>query len=671
MYHVSITKRIIWQLLTNIHNTVNIITASHFCIGQHFPLDPILSRFHISSLADVNPGDHVMLNSQHYLVSRVRTDAGFFSAFTINNNGSVTNKDIKLSQSKMFIRVDYNQQSDFYNAKMVERATEELEKKSKWSSSDYFVSMMKCGRKCVVTERCLFEADVEPIGCTLVTPRTAVDVGDHLLVQRTSGEYQSVLVYSCMDEHTIVSMPKIQGKGLMGELNLCDYKEVQRVNYKQTLPIEEIFRRSNSLKGKQMLLEGGGDATQFISWAKVGRETTMSLEKLLQRQQIAGIRPQVYEKVVSTDSIMVGDHLFIPYPAYRWPFLVCGKIKDGSGCTRFKLTYIHCGTVKESDEVLDALKDDIFKVVYAEEYAPSIAVKRATSLLGKFIFRPMAHMWFTRWAKTGSDDGLEIDFLKRQSLPVCKSRISCFTQLEPGDYLVVDKGRFSPRHHYLVTKVVSPRKCFVIGAWLGKVQETRIQLDEGVPHKIVYEEGSCLSSAESIQRARDAIGSPFIPKHTTRKFVNFVKTTDATDVDVESLLDDRFLLRRERVESIIAADMKPGDHLEIPVKNSLKVAYRNLIVTDIINETKVRVMCVNPKRGGDIVEMDFDLEREGEMYRVKYVERVGLREGLDMLQRFSVGNLSKVSDKDRLFNFALVPEEILHVCNSLQSSLSP
>ena len=452
-----------------------------------------------------------MFNSRHHLVNSVCTDGRLISTYTTDIKGFVTNNDIKLCQSNTIVRVDYDQQSNFYHpAKSLERATDEMEKKSKWNCSDHFVAMMKCGRKHVITEKCLFETEVELIGCTPVTPHMAVGVGDHLLVQGTFGKYQSVLVYSCIDECTIVSMPNIHRKCLMGRINLHDYNDVYRVNYRQTLPIEEVFKRCSSSKGKQMLIEGGIDgASRFISWAKVGWELSLTAAKVLQTQQIAEVRPWLYEKVMNVNSISVRDHLFIPYPAYRWHFLVSKKIQNSSDCTKlFKLTYFLSGSVKESDEVLDPHKNDIFKVVYPEEYSPSLAVKRAKLLVGKVSLNPMARMWFVRWVKTGSDEGLDIDFLKRHSLPGSKSRIACFTQLDPGDYLVVDKGHFSPHRHFLVTSILSPNECFVIGSWSGKVTESKVCLDEGIPHKIVYEENSCLSSAQSIQRARNAILSP-------------------------------------------------------------------------------------------------------------------------------------------------------------------
>ena len=271
-----------------------------------------------------------MFNSRHHLVNSVCRDWGLISTYTTDIKGFVMKNDIKLCQSDTIIRVDYDQQSNFYHpAKSLERATDEMAKKLKWNCSYHFVAMMKCGRKHIITEKCLFEAEVELIGCTPVIPQMAVDVRDHLLVRGTFGKYQSVLVYSCINECTIVSMPNIQRKCLMGRINLHDYSDVYRVNYRQTLPIEEVFNRCSSSKGKQMLMEGEIDgASRFISWAKVGREISLTVAKVLQTQQIAEVRLGVYEKVMNVNSISVGDHLFIPYPAYRWPFLVSKKIQD-------------------------------------------------------------------------------------------------------------------------------------------------------------------------------------------------------------------------------------------------------------------------------------------------------------------------------------------------------
>lgn len=588
-----------------------------------------------------------MLGSTHYLVESIDTESDTFTAFTIKK-GSIVREEKRMDQCNTgLLRVDYDQQSNTYHpGKALEKVAKELEEKSKWEGSDCFVSMMKCGRKHTITEKCFFNGDLEPVSCTAVTPHIAVDVGDHLLVRGTFGDFHSVLVYSCINAHTIVSIPCLHKKERMGRLNLIDYNEIYRVNYHQSLPIDEILRRVGSPEGEQILSEGRGGASGFVSWVKVGREISINVPKLIKKQQIALIRPSEYEKVLSADEIKVGDHLFIPNPAYRWHFLVTEKIAcDAQGPLLLKAAYCIRGSVKETEEKIDPTQDDVFKVLYPEEYTPSLAIKRARSLLTKVHLSPVARMWFVRWAKTGSEEGLEIDFLKRKSMPVSKSRILSFTQLNPGDYLVQDKGKFSPRHHYLVISVESAQVCTVIGTWSAKVQQSQLALDNSTFHKVLYEEGVCIPASESIHRAQEAVRAQFNLKFMRRKFVNFMKTTDAVDVDIEHLPDDRILLQRERVNS--AEDLMPGDHFEIPTKSFQKISYRNMIVTDVINERKVRVLCANPQKSKqEIVEMDYVIVSENEQYRVKYTERVGAR-GLEKLRM-------EAGEYNQLVSFCLV-----------------
>ena len=596
-----------------------------------------------------------MIKSNHYLVSSTHKEGGVFTAYTTNGKGLVVTEEFKLTSNEDVSKISYDQESNSYHpGRALERAREEMMKKLKWNGSDRFVTMMKCGKKHVLTEKCFFQDSIEPVGCTQVTPQTSVDIGDHLLVRGTFGGYHSLLVYSCINDHTIVSMPNIHKKGLMGRINLLDYNEIYRVNYPQSLPADEALKRGSSPEGEEILrVGGGGESTRFVTWAKVGKELSLTPSKLIQKKQVALIRPQMYEKILCTDDIAIGDHLFIPNPAYRWHFLVSEKIQSAAqSAPSFKVTYLLRGSIKETEEVLNPTRDDIFRVVYSEEFPPRQAVQRARALIGKVNLKPTARMWFVRWAKTGSEEGLEVDFLLRRSLPVAKTRLACFTQLDPGDYLVMDKGRFIPRHHYIVIRVLSPTECVVVGMWKGKMSESVVSLDEGVSHKLLYEEGTCLSVSECVRRACDVVGSPFALKYMRRKLINLIKTTDSTEVDVENLPEERLLLRRERVES--ASDLSPGDHLEVPIKILQKVSYRNLIVTDVISDTTVRVLCAGKK---EIVESEFCLvkgaeeeeKEEGggvgdmkEVYRVKYLERINVRHGLDMLRRaMSEGRVSR------------------------------
>ena len=241
---------------------------------------------------------------------------------------------------------------------------------------------------------------------------------------------------------------------------------------------------------------------------------------------------------------------------------------------------------------------------------------------------------------------MEIDFLKRKSMPVAKSKLVCFTQLDPGDYLVEDRGKFYVRRHYIVTNVESATSCTVVGAWKGRVQESQLTLDDCVTvyHRIVYEEGVCVSSSEAVRRAREAITVPFRPKLFRRKFPNYIKTTDSVEIDVENLPEDRILLRRELVEC--ARDLKPGDHIEKPVKGLQlqKVSYHNMIVTSILDDENVMVLCVAAHEGKQkLIEIKFNLATASELYRVKYLERVNAAEGIEALRKVMEGPPLSVS----------------------------
>ena len=550
--------------------------------GTQYPLNPVLTHSTITTLTDIQPGDHLIISSQHYLAISLDASKNTFKAYT-TQSGRVVQEEKSFHEDLKIIRMDYDQNSNTYHPGMaLESAATELERKEKWEASDRFVTMMKCGRKHFLSPKCILRGDLEPVGCTSVTPHVSVDAGDHLIVRTTFGDYHSVLVYNCINERIVVSIPSIAPRdstpsllssitrqSSMGSLNLLNYNEVYRVNYPQSLPIEEILRRCRSPEAEQMLAEEGFDASKFVSWAKIGKQLSINATKLIGKEQLAQIRPSEYEKILLPDDIEVGDHLFMPNLAYRWHFLVTERIQhDKQGPPVFSTIYCLRGSIKESPEKIDPSRDDVFKILYPEEFPPSLAISRARSLLGEINLSPTARMWFVRWAKTGSDEGLEIDFLKRKTLPVAKSRIVCFTQLDPGDYLVQDKGKLSVRRHYLVASIESATTCTVISAWKGRVQESQLTLDNSTYHRIIHEEGVCLPPEKSILRARQAMTTIFGPKLFRRKFVNYMKTTDSVDVEVESLPEDRLLLQRERVEvgGFGSVDLRPGDHLEMPHK---------------------------------------------------------------------------------------------------------
>ena len=544
-------------------------------------------------------------------------------------------------------RINYDQQSNFYHSgRALESAQQALEEKTKWRDASEFVTKVKCGKSYSIDERCLmFEGD-ESVSCTKITPHTSIDQGDHLMVKDTFDQMLSLLVHSCLDENVIVTIPNINGKGSVGELDVTHYTEVYRVNYKRCLPIDEVLRRACSPEGEELLRSCKGDTSVFVAWAKIGKQVSLNPSKVIVHQQIAQVRPTHYEKLLSVEEIQRGDHLFVPNLAYRWHFLVTERGVDPQDPMAFRTIYCLRGAIQETIENLDPDENEIYRVNYPEEFPTDISIARARSFLGSRKFSPLARLWFVRWAKTGSEEGMEIDFLTNNSMPVTKSSIRCFAQLDRGDYLIKQGNLLALRHHYIVISVESPSVCTVIGAWKGKVEETVLTLDNSTYYLLNYNEGVCIPPEESIRRAQEAIGQRFTPKHMRRKFVNYMKTTVASEVDVDHLLDECLLLKREKVESVL--ELYPGDHIECPTLNALKqITFHDMIVVNPIDSKSCQVIHKVPTKGAfkgpRLVQEDVDLFSFGcEVFRIVYPEQIDTQEGLGDLQSAVTGNLPEV-----------------------------
>ena len=622
---------------------------------KHYPLKPVLTTAPVLSIADINPGDHVVFDSLHWLVESKSSNGTTFIAYSCRR-GTVICEEKKFNEGRdnNIVRIDYDQQSNSYHpGQALGCAVKAFQEKTLFEHSDEFVTLMKCQQKYSLNEQCMLNcSEIEPVGCTHVGTHTAIDEGDHLAVRDTFGKVHSILVHSCINDHVIVSLPNLNGTGMQGQLDLLHYREVYRINYKQCLSFEEVLRRACSQEGEEVLHSCKGDTSLFVTWAKVGKQISVNVEKLMSNHQVAQIRPLRYKKLVSSSEIQVGDHLFIPKLAFRWHFIVtnCEKSTDRDAVPIYSTIYCLRGSVQETVEKLDPKRDDIFRVQYPEEYPTDVVIKSARSLLGSRQLSPLARMWFVRWAKTGSDEGLEVDFLANESYPVSKSQISCFSQLSPGDYLVKEE-KLQVRHHYLVLSVESPSCCSVVESWRGKVEQSVLSLDDSTFYTINYNDGVCIPPDELIKIAQGALGSRFASKYARRKLVNYLKTSNATDVDIGSLQNDVLLLRREKVES--ALDLKPGDHLEYPVKGLSQLNYRNMIVVSSIDEQRCRVIrCKEEahqiigkhKTTCPLVEVEVDLTHLGEVFLVKYPERIDPEIGMGLLNDLLSGTYQEVNN---------------------------
>ena len=90
----------------------------------------------------------------------------------------------------------------------------------------------------------------------------------------------------------------------------------------------------------------------------------------------------------------------------------------------FKAVYYSNGSIKETVETINPSKVKVYKLMYAEEFTPEVAIKRARSRVGEIKVDLWARMDFVRWAKTGSNEGVEVDFKTNLSMPSSKTRVA-------------------------------------------------------------------------------------------------------------------------------------------------------------------------------------------------------------------------------------------------------
>lgn len=595
-------------------------------------------RLSIDSIEDIQPADHIMEgSSDHWLVESVDTVKSSFTGFTVCGK-TVVRREVKWSMTlsdKLFL-VQYPKNNNDSHHNILEQARSEMDSNTKWNGSDTFITKMKWGMSYAINETSLIDSDCAPVSCTPVTPHIVLDRGDHLIVKTDKG-YNSVLVEEIPDSNTVVCLPDIDGVEDHGIL-LISGKEVYRVNYTQHLPPEEVLARAGSREGQQLLQSCLHDASLFVSWAITGRESSVKAEELIKKQELKQVRPICYKRITqeTCNEIQPGDHLFVDYHfRYRWHYMVTEVCAEEHV---FKTVYYLRGAVRETVESIDPSKLNVYKVIYVEEFAPKVAIKRARLRVGEKKVDLWARTEFVRWAKTGSDEGVEVDFMTNLSVPHSKSSIACFSQLSPGDYLIVEEGRFTEYHHCLVLDVYSAKSCTVVEVWNCRVRQTSINLipDKHTYYRLNYNtsEGVCRPTDHSTAVAKKILrASSFFSKHSRKTFVNYLKTgDDLHTVDVNSLQDDRILLQRERVES--ARQLKTGDHIERPLQHigGLMGYYHHMLVLNPIDDKRCEV--VHCERGhhavtGSSIKKEIvDIFENESVSRVKYTERIDPEEGI-------------------------------------------
>ena len=234
-------------------------------------------------------------------------------------------------------------------------------------------------------------------------------------------------------------------------------------------------------------------------------------------------------------------------------------------------------------------------------------------------------------------------------MPVLKSQISSFSQLNPGDYLVKVVSGLRRNEHYLVTEVLSPTKCLVIGSRgiRSRVSnETLIEFNDGDTYsRLSYkDETACIDPDLAITKAREATGKyrySVASAYARKSFVNYILTGEGTDVDIDSLIDNRLLLQRQTIES--TNELKEGDHIERPSKYGESVGYHHMFVVNPkpkgYSDEIVRVIHFSK----EVKESDENIFETGKVNRIIYPERYSLDDGYQILRE--IMNSKKVIAK--------------------------
>ena len=598
-------------------------------------LTPVLTKVPITDLRDVKESDHIMMGTQHYLVSSTDTERNTYTGYTFKK-GKIVKEEKTLNTRSTFC-IEYEE--SFPSKEALANAEQELEQ-GQWSDSDKygsdkFVTKMKTGKKYSFNEQCLF-VEENTFSRTQIVPGIAVNEGDHLVVKDKYGNYQSVLVLKHAGQSSFIVTPDLNSEDLKryGIVTLEEGSEVYRVNYKQSLPVDDVFRRAMSDKGFKVLTDCRSELSKFVSWAKTGRKEIIDVLQL--KSQIAQVCPLQREKILSVDEIQVGDHLIRSYPTYWWHFMVTEVHPSDS--FKFKTIYCNNNHISETEETLDPSKNDIYRIIYPESLPVATALERARSKVGTCHLSPLGRMWFVRWAKTGSDDGIEVQFLLNNAMPASKSRICTFAQLNPGDYLVEEEDKTTPWHHYLVTGVTSPLSCSAIESWNWKVTVRNVTFNENSTyHRLNYNDGTCISPGQVIVNARGLLGKHIITpaqyKYKRQKLVNYLKTGNGTDaVKIDSLQNDRILLRREKVMS--ALELQPGDHIEYRTC----ARYHHMMVVEPPHHDRIcKVIHFGNSSKSRVQEEEIDIFKDGDdVYRIKYPERCIPDQSIQHLRKFLV-----------------------------------
>lgn len=477
-------------------------------------LAPILFKSLVQSTTTfkLSPGDHVMFESQHYLI-KSKNDNNTFSAYTVN------------AKNEVVLNTDLSFESILYSITCAEHCSvdcshslrqSEIESKSgtRWVGSDFFVAAMKCGtaHPIDVESMHIIDSDVTLTAHKLM-PDDEINKGDHLVFNDLKNVTHSVLVYKChADDHSrVLIKPPVDDSDI---INITSIPEVFRIQYSDSLPTEEVLIRGKSKYGKQLIKKSlSNDHSIFVVWTKTGREIPLSAKFIRTSFKI--------ESLQCTDFLKPGDHIVKCSDSYRSHFLVTEKRENSF------FTVICCqpgGLVCETTIELDC--EELYRIVYNGDFIRTDheAVEIARHQVGQLKCSPWDQMLFIIQAKSSKDQRHIKVNTARTNSPISKTRIVSFLQLHLRDYLVI-RPKIGRTTHCIVTNIDQepPGAYTAIECHQGKVLKLHLTLPQSDVeyYRLNYKPGCCIASEEeSIKFANSLLDKSF----STRNFIHFLKT---------------------------------------------------------------------------------------------------------------------------------------------------
>jgi hypothetical protein len=406
------------------HHHNNIFIINNYIdpkVTNKVNLPPIIVyKTTVTSIEMIKPGDHVMLDSQHYLVEDTAKEGNAFSAYSVCKGQVEWQKAITWDPlGKMPFIIHCSKHPEATKCEdSLKLAVNENKQKTRWERSDVFVTAMKCGRQHPIDTEHIIEHNASLTGFTHITPREKVNEGDHLVFTDLKNTFHSVLVMKSLGHAQITVKPALEE----GEvIDITTYPEVYRVDYSSCLPPEQTLGRGNARDLSQ-------NDHSFASWAKTGKELSLSPPK-----------PKFTVESLSgnMDQIEVGDHIVeCLTESNRRHFLVTSKDE---------FTLIFCqtgGLVKE--KTMDMHNKELYRIVYHKKCPPICeAVVRAQSQLGQRKYSPWDQMLFIIHARLGIDghENIYVSHFKQIAL---KEKVS------NGDHLIVKDNQTNSLYSVLV-----------------------------------------------------------------------------------------------------------------------------------------------------------------------------------------------------------------------------